>query len=182
SAQSYLTHLVSGCDPDKIMPQKGPRLTADQIALLRAWIDQGLAWGENVVFRRARQAELAPRRPPLPGGKNNPSANPIDLFLQAYFKTNHVKAPALVDDRRFARRVFFDVIGLPPSPGELEDFVADRDSQKRERLVRRLLERREDYAEHWLSFWNDALRNDYRGTGYIDGGRKQITAWLYPAL
>ena len=38
------------------------------------------------------------------------------------------------------------------------------------------------YAEHWLSFWNDLLRNDYRGTGYIDGGRKQITAWLYSAL
>lgn len=182
SGESYLIHLVSGFDPDKIMPQKGPRLTANQIALLRAWIDQGLVWGENVVFRRARQADLAPRRPPVPGGKNSPSANPIDLFLQAYFKTNQVKPPALVDDRRFARRVFFDVIGLPPSPGELEEFVTDRDPRKRERLVRRLLGRQEDYAEHWLSFWNDALRNDYRGTGYIDGGRKQITAWLYPAL
>ena len=39
-----------------------------------------------------------------------------------------------------------------------------------------------NYAQHWLTFWNDALRNDYRGTGYIDGGRKQITGWLYSAL
>src|SRR5204863_2462419 len=38
------------------------------------------------------------------------------------------------------------------------------------------------YADHWLSFWNDMLRNDYSGTGYIDGGRKQITGWLYSAL
>src|SRR5205807_8862473 len=38
------------------------------------------------------------------------------------------------------------------------------------------------YGEHWLSFWNDLLRNDYAGTGYIDGGRKQISAWLYRSL
>ena len=38
------------------------------------------------------------------------------------------------------------------------------------------------YADHWLSFWNDLLRNDYEGTGYIDGGRQQITPWLYDAL
>ena len=45
-----------------------------------------------------------------------------------------------------------------------------------------LLGRNTDYAAHWLSFWNDLLRNDYAGTGFIDGGRKQITGWLYEAL
>ncbi len=50
------------------------------------------------------------------------------------------------------------------------------------RLVRALLADKLNYALHWMAFWNDALRNDYRGTGYIDGGRKQITAWLYDAL
>ncbi len=49
-------------------------------------------------------------------------------------------------------------------------------------MVRRLLDDKPNYAEHWLTFWNDALRNDYRGTGYVDGGRKQITNWLYNAL
>ena len=39
-----------------------------------------------------------------------------------------------------------------------------------------------NYTEHWLTFWNDALRNDYIGTGYIDGGRSQITNWLYASL
>ena len=48
--------------------------------------------------------------------------------------------------------------------------------------MERLLADDRHYAEHWLSFWNDLLRNDYRGTGYIDGGRKQITSWLYSAL
>ena len=50
------------------------------------------------------------------------------------------------------------------------------------RLARRLLGDNRSYAEHWLSFWNDMLRNDYAGTGYIDGGRTQITGWLYNAL
>ena len=60
--------------------------------------------------------------------------------------------------------------------------MADRQAGKRARLVARLLADDRRYAEHWLTFWNDLLRNDYRGTGYIDGGRKQITAWLYAAL
>ncbi len=50
------------------------------------------------------------------------------------------------------------------------------------RLVRKLLAEDRSYADHWLAFWNDALRNEYKGTGYIDGGRKQITAWLYKSL
>src|SRR5262249_52097769 len=53
---------------------------------------------------------------------------------------------------------------------------------KRARLVQLLLADNQRYAEHWLTFWNDLLRNDYRGTGYIDGGRKQISAWLFSAL
>ena len=74
------------------------------------------------------------------------------------------------------------MIGLLPPPAELKAFLADRHADKRERLVERLLADDRNYAEHWLSFWNDLLRNDYKGTGYIDGGRKQITHWLYSAL
>ena len=64
----------------------------------------------------------------------------------------------------------------------MEKFVADKQPAKREQLVRRLLADNQNYAIHWLTFWNDALRNDYKGTGYIDGGRTQITQWLYSAL
>ena len=74
------------------------------------------------------------------------------------------------------------MIGLLPPPDELRAFIADRRTNKRERLVERLFADRVRYAEHWISFWNDALRNDYRGTGYIDGGRLQISEWLFRAL
>ncbi|MDZ7690843.1 MAG: DUF1549 domain-containing protein [Balneolaceae bacterium] len=55
-------------------------------------------------------------------------------------------------------------------------------ANKRDRLVDSLLNRRHAYAQHWLTFWNDLLRNDYTGTGFITGGREQITDWLYDAL
>ncbi len=87
-----------------------------------------------------------------------------------------------MSDRIFARRVYLDTIGLLPSPAELEAFVSSRTPRKREQLVAQLLSRNDAYAQNWLSFWNDLLRNDYKGTGYIDGGRKQITKWLYSAL
>ncbi len=80
------------------------------------------------------------------------------------------------------RRVYLDTIGLLPSPEDLRAFVTDASLDKREKLVRRLLDDNRRYAEHWLSCWNDLLRNDYNGTGYINGGRKQITAWLFNAL
>ncbi len=87
-----------------------------------------------------------------------------------------------MSDRIYARRVYLDAIGLLPTPGELNQFLADNRSDKGEQLVKRLLADHRRYAEGWLTFWNDALRNDYRGTGYIDGGRKPITDWLYAAL
>ncbi|HEY1376539.1 MAG TPA: DUF1553 domain-containing protein, partial [Gemmataceae bacterium] len=69
-----------------------------------------------------------------------------------------------------------------PTPQQLDGFHKDAAPDKRQRLIKQLLADDRGYAEHWLTFWNDLLRNDYAGTGYIDGGRKAITAWLYPAL
>jgi hypothetical protein len=91
-------------------------------------------------------------------------------------------APAPLDDAAFLRRVSLDLVGLLPTPERLEAFLADPAPDKRERAVGELLDDDQAYAEHWLTFWNDLLRNDYEGTGYIDGGRKAITPWLYRAL
>ena len=92
------------------------------------------------------------------------------------------RSAAPVDDRIFARRVYLDLIGLLPTPEQLDAFLADTAPDKRAQLVRTLLADKRNYADHWLTFWNDLLRNDYKGTGFIDGGRKQITGWLYTAL
>jgi mono/diheme cytochrome c family protein len=180
SARSYLIQLVSGAVPGKVMPAKGPRLTPGQIQVLRAWVDQGLSFGAEKTAG-AWTAPLALRRPKLPA----PTAgleHPVDRLLQPYFQAHTIRPAAVVDDRTYARRVYLDVIGILPTPAELHAFLNDHRPEKRALLARQLLADNRRYAEHWLTFWNDALRNDYTGTGYIDGGRTQITNWLYDAL
>ncbi|MBI3839266.1 MAG: PSD1 domain-containing protein [Planctomycetia bacterium] len=191
SEQSRLIELVAGLEPDTIMPAQGPRLTAEQVGLLRAWIDQGLPWEQGFTFKKVPSASLEPRRVTVPApAAGSKSSNPIDLILESSLSSAGVKpaATSLVDtppvasDRTYLRRVYLDLIGLVPSPDEADAFLQDRSGDKREKLVTRLLDDKQQYAAHWLTFWNDALRNDYRGTGYIDGGRLQITDWLAKSL
>jgi Protein of unknown function (DUF1549)/Protein of unknown function (DUF1553) len=141
------------------------------------------AWAATKSKGGGRDAPLALRRPTVPdAAPASGLTNPIDLLLQPYFQANEVAPGEPVPDRVYARRVYLDLVGLLPPTAELEAFIADKSPDKRQRLVQRLLDDKRAYADHWLTFWNDALRNAYRGTGYIDGGRKQITGWLYRAL
>jgi mono/diheme cytochrome c family protein len=179
STESRLVHLVAGTDPDDVMPQKGTRLTPEQVGVLRAWIDQGVAWPKEARFGRIPANNLVPRPVALPKGGNG---HPLDQWLAAYAAREKVKLASPVDDRTFARRVFYDLVGVPPTEEEWARFQKDPASTRRPLLVERLLSDRQRYAQHWLSFWNDLLRNDYKGTGYIDGGRKPIHKWLYAAL
>ena len=104
----------------------------------------------------------------------------IDRFTAALWAAHHVTPPAAVDDHTFARRVYLDVIGLPPTAEQVERFVADNAADKREKLVDALLADKQGYAENWMAFWNDLLRNDEQTN--IDGLRKPITIWLYSSL
>lgn len=181
SRDSLLIHLVSGLDPDSVMPVKGSKLTAEQVGLLRAWIDQGLKWEPGVSFARDPHRNLQPRRPELPAALPG-REHPIDRWMGAYFERQGVVPRGPVDDLTFARRATLDLVGLLPTPEELERFLGDPGPDRRARLVRSLLADGSRYAQHWLSFWNDLLRNDYKGTGYIDGGREPVSKWLYTAL
>lgn len=178
-AESLIVHLVAGSDPDNVMPMKGTRWTPEQVGLLRAWVDQGANWDPGITFARPEPLNLKPRPVPLPPGSD---AHPVDRWISAYFQSKQIPPPSVVDDRVFARRAYLDVIGLLPTAAQLDAFVADAAPDKRARLVKELLADNANYADHWLTFWNDLLRNDYQGTGYIDGGRRQITGWLYGAL
>jgi hypothetical protein len=180
SNQSSLIERITSADPESRMPLNAKPLTADEIALFKTWIDQGATWTEGFTFKKTRYVPpLRPRRPKI---DVKDDSNPIDVITQDYFKRNHLNPPAALDDVAFIRRVYLDLIGLLPAPLEVQRFLKDRSPAKRTELVRRLLAENRSYADHWLTFWNDLLRNDYQGTGYIDGGRTQITEWLYKAL
>lgn len=163
------------------MPTKGKRLTEQEVALLELWIKQGAPWPSGPEKSLYRVAELAPRTPVVPAATAQ-LASPVDLFVNAYFQKNKINWKGVVDDRTYLRRVYLDVLGLLPPPEKIQAFTADTRPDKREVLVKELLARNEDYAQNWLTFWNDALRNDYSGTGYITGGRFDITKWLYTSL
>ena len=177
--ESLAVKLVAGLDPDNVMPEKGTKWTPEQVGLLRAWVDQGATWDASVNFARSEPINLRPRPVTPPEGAE---PNPVDRFLAPYFSSKGVTPAAVLDDRTFARRAYLDTIGLLPTPQQLDAFVNDQAGDKRVKLVQRLLADNHNYADHWLSFWNDLLRNDYKGTGYIDGGRSQITGWLYSSL
>ena len=179
SAESLIVDAVSGLDPDTAMPKKGTKWTAEQVGLLRAWIDQGAAWPGGITFAKPAPYNLHPRPVALP---ERPAVQPLDHLAGVYFAEQGVAFPAAVDDRTFARRVYLDLIGLLPTPEQIDAFLADVAPDKRATLVAALLADKKNYTENWLTFWNDLLRNDYKGAGFIDGGRKQITGWLYGAL
>jgi hypothetical protein len=150
--------------------------------LLEAWIDQGLPWQKGFTFQAGTfRAPLKPRAPVLPPARAGRD-HPIDRILDVYYASHRLTPPAPIDDVALLRRLYLDLVGLLPAPGEREAFLKDAAPDKRVRLIRRLLGEKRPYTEHWLSFWNDLLRNDYAGTGYIDGGRQQITSWLYQSL
>ena len=164
------------------MPSKEKRLSEAEVSIIKLWIQKGAPWpAEAAEDKLYRLAALEPRNPPLPAATPG-LQNPIDLWVNEYFKKRKIAWPKSVDDRTYLRRIFLDIIGLLPTPTDEEMFVADNNPAKRAQWVRQLLNRNDDYATHWLSFWNDALRNDYTGTGYITQGRFNITDWLYKSL
>jgi hypothetical protein len=139
SAESELIERVTSGDVDVRMPPEGERLTRDQIDMLRRWIDLDLPWEEGFAFgKTTRQAPLPPRRPPVPAGPAlNALSNPIDRFLHGYFSEHKFSATELVSDRVFARRVSFDLIGLPGSDHAASARINQRQIARRIPAARR---------------------------------------------
>ena len=181
--ESYFLELIASDDPDDQMPPpKKPRLSAEEAQVLKQWVRQGMPWEAGFTFaENAYEPPLKPRRPEMPPAIDGRD-NPVDRILDAWLAEKGLPRPKPIGDAAFLRRVSLDLVGLLPTGEELDAFLADKDPDKRAKTVRRLLADDIGYADHWLTFWNDLLRNDYTGTGFITGGRKQISGWLYEAL
>ena len=119
SANSLLIHRVSG-EMQPRMPLVGQKLSDPEIAVIRAWIDQGARRTPTSAAAKAKwEAPLTLEKPPIPGVVWQGWSSPLDRFTSAYLKTGGVAEPELVSDTVFARRVYLDVWGLLPSPEEL---------------------------------------------------------------
>ncbi|MFM1747720.1 MAG: hypothetical protein RLZZ188_1386 [Verrucomicrobiota bacterium] len=151
---SLLLKRVTTDDEEDVMPQKGPRLTEAEVALLRRWIEEGGVWPENL----RHWAYEPPQRAPLPAVRDAAwPANPIDRFVLARLEAEGLRPSPAADKARWLRRVSLDLTGLPPTPAEVAAFEADRDTRAHERVVDRLLAS-PHYGERWARPWLDLAR------------------------
>jgi hypothetical protein len=179
SADSRLMHRVLGLNNEPRMPMGG-KLGADEIAKLRAWIDAGAPWPEELSAKDGaltkHWAYVKPAPPELPAVKNPAWVrNPIDRFVLAQLEHEGLKPSAEAARETLARRVYLDLIGIPPSPKELDEFLGDQRPDAYERLIEKLLAS-PHYGERWARPWLDLAR--YADTnGYEKDNRRSI--WKY---
>jgi hypothetical protein len=166
------------------MPFGGDPLSNSEIAVIRTWIDEGARETPTSGVGKARwEPQLTLTQPAVPNVKWKDWTQPLDRFTSAYLAKQNVAEPALVDPAEFARRAYLDIWGFLPTPEQMHDFLNSNDSDKRTKLVESLLDQPDKYAENWITWWNDLLRNDEGVTYYSETAtRKSITTWLLDAL
>lgn len=173
-SESELIRRVTTDDPDDAMPPKGTRLEPDQIAMLKQWVEQGAPWPEKDATKHWAFVALA--KPVPPAVKNSKWArNDIDHFIAARLEKEGLTPTREADRRTLIRRLSLDLIGLPPTPQEIEQFVKDKNPRAYENLVDRLLSS-PHYGEHIGRWWLDLAR-------YADSNGYQVdltrSIWPY---
>jgi hypothetical protein len=171
SGSSRLIQVVTGLDKKVSMPPDGPRLSNPEIQTLRAWIEQGAPWNVNEEVGGKTPSEAAAA--PLPSAdfwsfkpvvfpvprrtEQSWGSGPIDAFLSAKLKSVGLAPSPPADRRTLIRRLYQDVLGLPPTREEIAAFVADGDPLAWNRLVDRVLAS-PHYGERWARHWLDIVR------------------------
>jgi Protein of unknown function (DUF1553)/Protein of unknown function (DUF1549)/Planctomycete cytochrome C len=166
-AGSLLLERVSDPDEDSRMPPEGKPLSAEQISLLKTWIAEGAKGPADEAAEadpRAHWAFRRPVRPPVPIAIDPAwNANPIDRFLAAEHAKRELRPVPETDHATLLRRVYIDLIGLPPTRDELHAFLADTSADAYEKVVDRLLASPQ-YGERWARHWMDVWRySDWYG-------------------
>ena len=169
--QSELLGRVVSDDPEERMPPAGSSepLTDEQRELIRRWIASGARYDRHWSF-------IAPSRPPLARvNDSNWPRNALDHFVLARLETAGLSPSPEADRYTLVRRLYLDLIGLPPTPEEADAFASDEDPQAYERLVERLLASNR-YGERWARLWLDLAR--YADTNGYEKDRPR-SIWPY---
>jgi hypothetical protein len=163
SATSHLVHLVSGADDFLFMPPEdaGKPLSADEIGLLRAWIDQGMKMpdGEDAVEQLSTEhwSFQAISRPEVPKNDDPWASHPIDAFILQRLQEAGLTPSPKAEKRVLIRRVYLDMLGLQPTPKEMQAFVSDDSPDAYEKLIDHVLAS-PHYGERWARHWLDVVR------------------------
>ena len=184
SAGSLLMQRITG-QMAPAMPLNTPALSAGEIATIRAWIDEGAR--DTLASAAAAPKWEAPLALARPRSSRRRLARLVDprgsIRCGSIWPGKALCRQSSSSDATFARRAYLDIQGLLPPPEELRAFLADRNPNKRTALVAATAGRRATSTpQHWITFWNDLLRNE-EGVNYKrEQGRKSITSWLLRAL
>ncbi len=173
-AESELIRRVRRSD-DQRMPPEGEPLDADQIALLERWIQAGAPWSDHWAFRplayKIPRAKAGTGEPP----RGSPPSN-IDRFVWNRASSSGLAPNVEAPPEQLVRRLYFDLLGLPPTPRQIDRFLADRRPDAYERLVDRLLASPR-FGERWGRIWLDKAR--YADSDGYEKDRPRPTAWHY---
>lgn len=151
--ESELVRRISSSDPDMQMPppKHGDRISPENIALIRKWITAGAPWTRHWSF-------VPPQQSPLPEvGDPAWSRNPIDRFIFTRLEKEGLHPTPEADRQTLIRRLYLDIIGLPPTLEEIAQAEADKSDQWYDALVERLLAS-PHYGEKWARNWMDAAQ------------------------
>lgn len=162
SSDSLLIERIENNDASRRMPLHAEPLSRSQITTIRHWIDQGAHWPDTV----AASAQLEPthwsfralgQAKPPPVADSRWPRNSIDRFVLARLERARLSPSPEADRRALIRRLSFDLLGLPPTPAEIDAFLHDQAADAYEHLVDRLLAS-PHYGEHWARHWLDVVR------------------------
>jgi len=153
SSESKIIEKITAADPkDRMPPAKtGKQLKPEQITLLKRWIDEGARWTEHWAW-------VAPQRPTIPKVRDAGWAkDPIDYFILARQEAEGLHPSPPENKNKLLRRLTLDLTGLPPTPAEVDSFLADPSTDAYEKVVDRLLQSPR-FGEHMARYWLDEAR------------------------
>jgi len=168
-AHGEVLKRVTSADPAERMPPKGDPLTPAQVATLKTWIEQGAKWpdaGGELWWSFKSLVKIDPPK----------AANPIDGFILAKLREKGLAPSPAADKRTLIRRLHFDLIGLPPTPEEIDAFLKDDSPNAYEKLVDRLLASPR-HGERWARHWLDIVH--FGETHGYDKDKPRPNAWPY---
>jgi hypothetical protein len=180
--------LIERVMKGEMPPEERPPLAAEEKALLREWIAAGAKWSADTIdpfrYTTGRRAgydwwSLQPVQSIEPPQIRNPQSairNPIDAFVQAKLADKSLESSPPADRRTLIRRLSFGLTGLPPTPAEVDAFLADQDERAYEKLVDRLLDS-PHYGERWARHWLDIVR--FGETQGFERNKLRPSLWKY---
>ncbi|TWU03524.1 Planctomycete cytochrome C [Neorhodopirellula pilleata] len=182
ASASHLVDLITPVDGKAEMPKDADPLTSDEIMLIRKWIDEGASWPQGLTLHEPRVDDFnwwsyQPLiRPPVPQIDHRWATSSIDKFILDKLNQKELTPSEPADRRTLIRRVTYDLIGLPPTQEQVDQFVNDTDPQAYVKLVDRLLGSKH-YGERWARHWLDVVK--YADTHGYDKDKLRDNAWPY---